>query len=202
MANKYNVIVEAMLKAPDIQNQLNKAVKSKPIVLNAKMNIDQKSMDNQVQRWQNTLKRLEAAHPKAFGTDVVQNQVTEFNNLVEAWKGGKAPLDDVTTQMDNVKTTLDVTSRSMGGFADEIGIAIQRTIEWALAMGLLYGSLKQIQEGIQYIKDLNKELTDAAIVGGYSQAQVGNLAKEYNALARELGVTTLEVAKGNLEWVN
>jgi len=62
--------------------------------------------------------------------------------------------------------------------------------------------MRKISEGIQYIKDLNKELTNIAVVTGMNAAQTGALTSQYTDLAIALGTTTLEVAKGSLEWFN
>ena len=60
--------------------------------------------------------------------------------------------------------------------------------------------MRKIQDGIQYIRDLNKELTNTQIVTGESSQKIGQLASKYNQLALELGSTSLQVAQGSLEW--
>lgn len=207
MANKYQVMVEAVLDKANIQgqiNQLQQAVKSAGGGSRGySQDIDAAQKRNKLIEDYNTkLNKTQILNKDAFASPDVQAALANFNTSLESFKTGANNVGELDTNWKKLSASVEISNAGINGFAHEIGIAIQRTIEWALAMGLLYGSLKQIQEGIQYIKDLNVELTDAAIVGGYSQAQVANLAKEYNALARELGVTTIEVAKGNLEWVN
>jgi len=60
--------------------------------------------------------------------------------------------------------------------------------------------LKQIKDGIQYIRDLNKELTNIQIVTGMSGKEIARLATNFNDLAIEMGATTVEVAAGSTEW--
>jgi len=86
-------------------------------------------------------------------------------------------------------------------FAKQIGVAIQRTIEWAAAMGLVYGAFNQLKKGIGFLVELNKEMTNIQIVSGATDAEVARLALDYNKLAKEMGGTTVEIAKGSLEWI-
>jgi hypothetical protein len=85
--------------------------------------------------------------------------------------------------------------------ASEMSTVIRRTMESAATLGMMYAALNQIRMGVQYIKDLDKELTNVQVVTGMSEESVQNLALGYNGLAKEMGVTTLEVAKGSLEWL-
>jgi TP901 family phage tail tape measure protein len=56
------------------------------------------------------------------------------------------------------------------------------------------------QKGIEYVNELNKSLTEIAIVTGQNQQQVSKLGEEYNKLAIQLGVTTQDVAKASAEF--
>lgn len=90
--------------------------------------------------------------------------------------------------------------KALNSWGHEIGIAIKRTIEWAGAMTLLYGSLRQIQAGIGFIKELNKELIAIQVVTGYTKEQMVGLSQTFNDLAKNTGATTKEVAAGSAEW--
>jgi TP901 family phage tail tape measure protein len=57
-----------------------------------------------------------------------------------------------------------------------------------------------LKQGIQYITDLNKEMTNIQIVTGFDTGTIGQLAIDYNDLGKELGATTIEVAKSSTEW--
>ena len=76
----------------------------------------------------------------------------------------------------------------------------KKVAEWAISTALIYGSLNEIRQAMQYIVDLNKQMTGIRMVTGMSSEDVNKLAGEYNNLAKELGATTLEISKGSLEW--
>jgi TP901 family phage tail tape measure protein len=75
-----------------------------------------------------------------------------------------------------------------------------KVAEWAGSTALIYGTLQQIRQGMEYIVALNKQMTDIQIVTGLDDAKIDALALSYNDLAKELGATTIEVAEGSLEW--
>jgi len=86
----------------------------------------------------------------------------------------------------------------------QLGKAIQTTIRYATSVGLVTAALSQLKDGIQYIKDLNKELTNIQVLqieGAETDEEIANLSMQYNDLAKSLGSTTIEVTKGSVEWL-
>ena len=128
--------------------------------------------------------------------DVNKAQGQNASVMTEA----KGALDKASDSAKNAAVALGTVGKNAQGWWTEINIAIKRTIEWASAMTLLYGSLRQIQAGIQYVQDLNKELVNIQVVTGATNSQVAMMAEGFNKLANELGATTQEVARGSLEW--
>src|SRR5690606_14612648 len=58
----------------------------------------------------------------------------------------------------------------------------------------IFGTLRQIKEGIAYITELDNSLNEIRIVTNKTQQEVNNLALSYNKLAKEMSVTTKEIA--------
>ncbi len=79
--------------------------------------------------------------------------------------------------------------------------SIKSAAQYALSIGLIYKALGELSKGIDYIRELDKEMRNIQIVAGYTDETIKNLSVGYNSLAREMGATTLEVASGSLEWV-
>jgi TP901 family phage tail tape measure protein len=81
---------------------------------------------------------------------------------------------------------------------------MRQTIEYAASVGLVFGALRQLKEGIQYVSDLNKELVNIQVLqqtGAQTNEEIAQLAVGFNDLARGMGATTIEVAKGSTEWL-
>ena len=114
---------------------------------------------------------------------------------------GVIALRELNKEFDRNVSVVNQSGKAQYSWTKEIGIAIKRTIEWSFSIGLVYGAMNQLREGVQYIKDLNKELVNIQVVTGMSTASINKLAGEYNNLARQLGVTTKEITSGSLEWL-
>lgn len=75
---------------------------------------------------------------------------------------------------------------------------LQSYISW-------YRVLEQVSQGIRKVVDtsaeLNKAQTDLQIVTGKSNAEMVSLMGKYNELAKDLSVTTIDVASGADEWL-
>jgi TP901 family phage tail tape measure protein len=95
----------------------------------------------------------------------------------------------------------DAASVSMGGFGDTLVKDISKVAEWTVATTLIFGSFKAFQAGVDYIEQLDQELTKIQIITGDSAAQVQALAMQYNNLATQLGSTTLAVTQGAEVWL-
>jgi hypothetical protein len=102
-------------------------------------------------------------------------------------------------------TVLDAATKqanySKWSFSEQLNTAIQRTMNYAMSLGLVYGALRQLQSGVQFIADLNKQMVDIQIATGLSVDETSKLSREYNQLGQQIGATTLEVAKSAVTWL-
>lgn len=134
-------------------------------------------------------------------TPSVQAAIGKANELKAAVSEGDiAKVRKLKDELDLAKAALQTGRTGLDSWSEGMRNALKQTIEYATSIGLVYGALRQLQEGVQYLKDLDKEMTNVQIVTGDSDEQIASLSLEYNDLARSLGATTLEVAKGSLEW--
>jgi hypothetical protein len=83
--------------------------------------------------------------------------------------------------------------------------AAKQTISYGLTLGLLRQAQMALSEAIKYTIDLNKELVNIQLLqveGASTPEEIDALANSFNKLAQEMGTTTLEIAKGSVEWLN
>jgi TP901 family phage tail tape measure protein len=109
-------------------------------------------------------------------------------------------LKDAQINAKNAGAALSAAGKDANSWVHEVDIAIKRTIEWAGAMTLIYGAKRQLEQGVQFIKDLNKELVNIQLVTGITSKDVTVMSQGFADLAKQLGSTTKEVAQGSLEW--
>lgn len=70
----------------------------------------------------------------------------------------------------------------------------QKVLEWTLATGTIYGTLHKIGDGVEFITKLDTALAEIRMASGLTKEETSGLSKEYNKLAKELGITTEEIA--------
>lgn len=212
-ANRYEILVRAILDRPNLKKDLEtfSATVNKKFAgtkEGIKLNLDTEHINQQVTRWRNRLKNLEILRPAAFKSDEVQNVIkNDLDPLIATYeKTGKGAyavgtaLTSVDTAMKKSSAATRVLNQDGLGLGKTIAMNAKKVAMWAVATGAFYGTLAQIKKGIQYLKDLDVEMTNIAVVTGMTNAEVGQLAIQYNELATALGSTTIEIAKGSLEW--
>ncbi len=119
--------------------------------------------------------------------EVTPDAVAKLKDLSSAAKVADANFQGLSG---GIKTT----SFNLLDAAKSVGITVT-------AMQALQFVISQFKDGVEYIKNLDKELTNIRLVTGQSKESVYELGKEYNQTAKELGVTTLEVTKSSVEFI-
>lgn len=208
--SKYIAIIKAQLDAAGIQGQLDKQLAAKPLRLHfAKpQGSDTQAIDAQIKLWENKIKNLSINKPSVFKNADVQKEVSNLENLFVGYRKGtvsieqmKVAFSDLSVASNKAQAALQLTAKGADNFGTTLIKDIGKMVIWAAAATAIYGSLRLIGNGVQYIKDLDKELTNIGMVTGQTQERLSGMAIEFNAMARELGVTTLSVAKGATEWI-
>ena len=106
---------------------------------------------------------------------------------------------ELTREFQINKAALEASRTTVRSWAEGLKHAMIQTVEYTLSIGLLHSALAQLRQGIQYVTDLNKEMVATQVIqaeGAQTPEEIAALGNEYNGLAKELGATTIEVAKG------
>lgn len=110
-------------------------------------------------------------------------------------------LDGTTPELKKMTDETERSEKATNSLSHGIFQSIKSAAQYALGIGVVYKALGQLRNGVEYIKELDKEMRNISLVTGKTGRQISDLAVEYNGLAKELGATTLEVASGSLEWI-
>ena len=114
------------------------------------------------------------------------------NNMV---KEQRLVVDQNTQALYKQSEALKPNVNRMLGWAESMKVAITKSAQWAISMSLLYGNLRKLKDGIQYIKDLEHQTQQIQMVTKMTTAEVNELVKSYSALAQELSTTTLKTTE-------
>lgn len=157
-----------------------------------------------IREWATSLERsdriIESFQVKG---DALKGKMAEItlvtNDGTNHIKKQKMVLDQNTTSLYQQSEALKPNINRMLGFTEQLKIAIQRSVTWGLAMGALYGSLRKIREGVSFISDLDKDMTQIKVITGMTSEQTKELAKSYAELGYEVGKTVKEISSASVE---
>lgn len=151
---------------------------------------------------------MQTQSPKAFQTERVQNFVNTVKSLQPTLLNNEVSLKQfngavslMNKEFQTAKAGMEGNVTGLSKFTSQLNLALGKIALWAVGTTVFYGTIKQLQDMKQYVIDLNKAMTDIQIVNNMNSESISQLASQYNSLAKEMGVTTLEVAKGSIEWV-
>ena len=164
-------------------------------------------------KWGDSLREMETRTPKIFEKEKIVAIRTELDGMIANFNDPsikKTPemVAAINAKMSHLKSTIRSTSletqnltHDSDTFGEVMGKNIKKVAQWAIATTAIYGSLKQIGEAVQFIKDLNKEMTNIQVVTGQTKQEVDALAKSFNETALAIGATTIEVSQSALEFI-
>lgn len=135
-------------------------------------------------------------------TNAAGQEVWKYTAAVDNGKNGtdiiKGSIDKTTGSM----YELSKSTRQVGNDVPAInnfGNSIKTAMSYFGAFGVATSAFSFFSQGIQYINDMNKSLTEISIEQMKNQDQVAGLASAYQKLGDQLGATSTSIASGAAE---
>jgi hypothetical protein len=146
-------------------------------------------------------------------SDKVKTLIKQFEDLLSTGKtkdrnAAVKMIPGILEANTELQKQEDLAKRAAGGvqsWAASLGRAFQQTISYAASLGVLREAQQLLNQAIQYTIQLNKEMVAIQVLqveGAKSDAEIRSLALAYNELGKQMGISTLEIAKGSVEWLN
>jgi hypothetical protein len=118
----------------------------------------------------------------------------------DKWRMYQATLNKTTGEMRLLDNGLrDVRNRQLS-FNETMKNAITKISQWGIATSLVYGSLHQLQQGLQTLKEIDTELISIAKVTEYTNEQMKKLTETAIEAGKEFGRTAQEYLKAVTEF--
>lgn len=204
--DKIGVLLKTILSQPTdaeinafvkkVQTQLGKV----PLGSNGGFLPKQEEIDIYIKKLQNSLQRMQFKTPKVFDNEGVKKEIEILNKEFEKLRNNATSIKQVGLQFDNLKTKvsevsshLKNTTKDGYNFAQMLELAGKKIAIWGISTQMVYGTWRQIKEGIQYITDLDNALNEIRIVTNKNQEEVNKLALAYNNLSKIMKVSTKDV---------
>ena len=169
------------------------------------------AMGKKAVEWANRAEQMGKKEKEAIQSTsaALREKIAEFKKLAEAGQITKANklVPEIAALNKNFNESVDAAKRSAEGvksWSTRIGDAFKQTVAYAASLGLLRQAQRLLADGLRYVIELNKEMINIQVLqaeGARTPEEINSLADSFNRLAKEMGTTTLEIAKGSVEWL-
>jgi TP901 family phage tail tape measure protein len=150
-------------------------------------------------------KNLRTTYDKSYNSIGMNSILSNANNLKasdfktlsqlkDATKQIDLQVDKVTAGMRQLRKETTLAMKESDNFITTFVKDLGKLAIWSIAASIMYAPLRGLREGIVYLNELDKSLNEIRIVTGATQSEVQKLANSYNSLAKEMKVSTREIA--------
>lgn len=112
----------------------------------------------------------------------------------------KSKFADLNTQLKQVTANAKTATSHTIGFGEALSTAMQKFPVWMVATTAFYTPLRSLQNGIQYVYDLDTAMTDLKKVTDETDATYKSFIESASQTANEIGALTLDVIKSTTMW--
>ena len=151
----------------------------------------------------NTQQKINDARSKFSGNSSAMAGLNELEQRLNSIKNigdFKSPLGNLNNDLKRTVQTLNEASKSSNSFGKSLTSAFASFPIWMITGGVFAGVTQFFTQGISYVNELNKSLTELSVVYMEGQQEVKKYADQFRELGMQMGVTTDEVAKGAVEF--
>lgn len=93
---------------------------------------------------------------------------------------------------------VDVGLKSISKTTDKVFNTIGNTVRWGVVASGFQSVMNSMHESVEYVKELDRSLTDIMMVTDYSRQQMNEYAKSANEAAKAIGGTTVAMTDATL----
>jgi len=138
----------------------------------------------------------------------IREQKAQFDAAYSSGQTQKAQqhADEIrrlSTEFNRLRGAVDQGANAVQAWGTRIGNAIKQTISYSFSLGLVYKARQLLNNAIKYAIDLNTEMVKIQVLqaeGAKTPEEINALAQSFNNLGKEMGASTLEIARGSVEW--
>lgn len=187
-------------------SRYTKAENAQPAKIAKTIGETEQQIQTKTDELENIKKQLENVTTAAkSGADSINQLYIKINELANATnkavtselnKGSEKTVDK--TPVETVAPEVNDSNKALSKQSSELGRAFKQFTIYATAVRL---AKRALREAVSTVKELDKELTEQAMVTGLTREQTYKLVKSYQDLAQQTGATTKEIAGVATEYM-
>lgn len=219
MADNITISIQTLLESPtqaninQVRNAIQNAIGNATASANGNGRgihlLDPNEIDIYTQRMRNAITRLQVGRENIFSNPSVQRELTTLQNMLSSVGTTSASTTgQMNLQFDNLRTRVAQVSnefrnvnRDGYSFVDMMTIAAKKFVIWQVAVGGVMLAWRELKNGISFINDLNKSMTNISMITGRSHDQVVQMTQDYANLAAQLHNTISSVSQASEEFL-
>ena len=117
-------------------------------------------------------------------------------------KDGNITVAEANAQFNRLKLETKRVGIEADTFGHKFATAAKRMIGVYDSIGAIVLALSSLRTAVRYVTELDSVMVDLQIASGKSADEVGRMMESYHELAKEIGATSVEVAKASDGWLN
>ena len=116
-------------------------------------------------------------------------------------KDGNITVAEANAQFNRLKLETKRVGIEADTFGHKFATAAKRMIGVYDSIGAIVLALSSLRTAVRYVTELDSVMVDLQIASGKSADEVGRMMESYHELAKEIGATSVEVAKASDGWL-
>ncbi|NEW08222.1 phage tail tape measure protein [Paenibacillus sp. SYP-B3998] len=136
--------------------------------------------------------------------DKIINKITQSTNqikaLTPATENFRSEASRLTNELDKVGASAQVSSGHAINFGEVLKSSMTKVSTFIIGGSLSTAPYQFIKDGISYVNELNKSLTELSIVTMKSQTEVAKYGTQFHSMGMEMGISTQELARVGVEF--
>ncbi|OPH47626.1 phage tail tape measure protein [Paenibacillus ferrarius] len=130
----------------------------------------------------------------------LNNYLSQIKALTPATSNFREEAARLTNEINKIGASAKVSSGHTLALGEALKSSLVKMTAFIVGGSLISAPFQFIREGITYVNELNKSLTELSIVYLKNQGEVAKYGEEFHKMGMEMGVATQELAKGAVEF--
>lgn len=148
----------------------------------------------------------------------IQGTSTALKEQIAQWKAVKGNYQQASPEARKIQENIGKLNKELDtniaaskrsavatqSWGDRIAAAIKQTVTYTFTIGMMRKAQQELNKAIRFAIELDTEMTKIMVLqaeGARTPKEINSLAQSFNNLGKEMGASTIEIAKGSVEWL-